>query len=165
MNEDVHILAREVLDKSRAKGLSIATAESCTGGGIGAALTSVPGSSDIFLGGVIAYANRIKHDVLGVPEDTLTQYGAVSGPVAKAMAEGVLRLTGADLTVAVTGIAGPGGGTPEKPVGTVWIAVAKRHHDHIHCAARLHNFKDQGREPIRNATIRAALEMLMASLA
>ncbi len=160
MNEDIFKLAHEVLDTARVKGLSIATAESCTGGGIGAALTAIPGSSDVFLGGVIAYANRIKHDVLGVREDTLIQYGAVSGPVAKAMAEGVLRLTGADLAVSVTGIAGPGGGTPDKPVGTVWVGLAQRHGSHAHTAAQDFHFGNPGREQIRTATIKASLEML-----
>jgi nicotinamide-nucleotide amidase len=99
-------------------------AESCTGGGIGAALAAVPGASDVFLGGVIAYANSVKEAWLDVPGNLLQQHGAVSDPVAAAMAEGVRRRSGSTWAVAVSGIAGPGGGTPEKPVGLVHIAVA-----------------------------------------
>ncbi|MBS1913627.1 MAG: competence/damage-inducible protein A [Bacteroidetes bacterium] len=108
----------------RESGLMLATAESCTGGMIGSLLTDIPGSSDYYLGGVVSYANSMKQDVLGVSGDTLRNHGAVSGQVAEEMALGALRITGADIAVAVTGIAGPDGGTEEKPVGTVWIAIA-----------------------------------------
>jgi nicotinamide-nucleotide amidase len=117
-------LAGVVLERLRQRGETLAVAESCSGGGIGAALTAVPGASDVFLGGVIAYANSVKRDVLGIPASLLDEHGAVSGPVAEAMAGGARRLTGADWAVAVSGIAGPGGGTAEKPVGLVQIAVA-----------------------------------------
>jgi nicotinamide-nucleotide amidase len=116
-------LALVVLARARERGLMLATAESCTGGGVGARLTSIPGSSDVFLGGIIAYDNRVKREILGVPEALITEHGAVSEPVAVAMAEGVARRLGASVGVSVTGIAGPGGGTPEKPVGLVCIAV------------------------------------------
>ncbi len=117
-------LAAVVLELLRQRDETVAVAESCTGGGIGAALAAVPGASDAFVGGVIAYANAVKQAVLGVSETSLAVHGAVSDPVALAMAEGVLRLTGATWGIAVTGIAGPGGGSAAKPVGLVHIAVA-----------------------------------------
>ena len=121
---DEQSLAAVVLDRLRQRGQSVAVAESCTGGGLGAALAAVPGASDVFLGGVIAYANRVKQQVLGVPEALLETHGAVSDPVAEAMAEGARRLTGADWGLAITGVAGPGGGSEQKPVGLVHIALA-----------------------------------------
>ena len=121
---DDQCLAAVVLDRLRQRGQSVGVAESCTGGGLGAALAAVPGASDVFLGGVIAYANRVKQQLLGVPEALLETHGAVSDPVAEAMAEGARRLTGADWGLAITGVAGPGGGSEQKPVGLVHIAVA-----------------------------------------
>ena len=117
-------LASVVLEQLRRRGQSLAVAESCTGGGVGAALAAVPGASDVFRGGVIAYANTVKHQLLAVPAGILQTWGAVSDPVAQAMAEGVRRATGADWAIAVTGIAGPGGGSADKPVGLVHIAIA-----------------------------------------
>jgi nicotinamide-nucleotide amidase len=117
-------LAAVVLDRARRSGLSLAAAESCTGGLVGGRLTDVPGSSDVFAGGVVCYANRLKTELLGVPGDLIAAHGAVSEEVARAMAEGARPRLSADVTVSVTGIAGPAGGTPEKPVGTVWFAVA-----------------------------------------
>ncbi|MBM5790949.1 MAG: competence/damage-inducible protein A [Cyanobacteria bacterium M_surface_10_m1_298] len=117
-------LASVVLEQLRQRGETLAVAESCTGGGLGAALAAVPGASDVFLGGVIAYANSVKQGLLGVPSALLEVHGAVSDPVAQAMAEGVRRATGADWALAITGVAGPGGGSAEKPVGLVHLAVA-----------------------------------------
>ena len=108
----------------RANGRTCATAESCTGGGVGSAITSVPGSSEVFMGGVISYSNDVKHRVLGVSEENLAKYGAVSSQVAAEMAEGARRLMRTDIAVSVTGIAGPGGGSAEKPVGLVWFGIA-----------------------------------------
>lgn len=108
----------------KANGLTVSTAESCTGGSISAMLTSVPGSSDYFLGSVTSYANSVKTGVLGVPQEIISEFGAVSRECVSAMAEGVRKLTGSDYSVATSGIAGPGGGSPEKPVGTVWIGVS-----------------------------------------
>jgi len=122
--EDDDDLAALVLATCRERGLSIATAESCTGGLLGARITAIPGSSDAYRGGVVAYDNAVKTKLLGVPDVSITEHGAVSEQVARAMAEGCARALETDIGMGITGIAGPGGGTPEKPVGTVWIAVA-----------------------------------------
>ena len=112
-----------VLELCRARGLKLATAESCTGGLVGARITAIPGSSDVFLGGIISYANAVKEKELHVSADLLREHGAVSEPVARAMADGACAELGAHVGIAITGIAGPDGGTEEKPVGTTWIAV------------------------------------------
>jgi nicotinamide-nucleotide amidase len=117
-------LAAVVLERARRAGLSLGTAESCTGGLVGGRITDVPGSSDVFAGGVVCYVNRLKTELLGVSPELIAEHGAVSEAVARAMAEGAQARIGVDMAVAVTGIAGPSGGTPEKPVGTVWFAVA-----------------------------------------
>jgi nicotinamide-nucleotide amidase len=117
-------LPPRVIDAMRRAGLRLATAESCTGGGVGKLIASVAGASDVFVGGVVSYANAVKESLLHVPAPLLAEHGAVSEPVARAMAAGAREATGADLSVAVTGIAGPSGGSPEKPVGTVHIAVS-----------------------------------------
>jgi nicotinamide-nucleotide amidase len=117
-------LASVVIEKLRQRGETLAVAESCSGGGLGAALTAVSGASDVFLGGVIAYANAVKQGLLGVDPLDLERWGAVSDPVAQAMALGAKRLTGSDWALAITGVAGPGGGSDQKPVGLVHIAVA-----------------------------------------
>jgi nicotinamide-nucleotide amidase len=117
-------LAAVVLDRARRAGLSLGTAESCTGGLVGGRITEVPGSSDVFVGGVVCYADRLKTELLDVPTALIAEHGAVSEPIARAMAEGARRRLAVDLAVSVTGIAGPSGGSEEKPVGTVWFAVA-----------------------------------------
>jgi nicotinamide-nucleotide amidase len=117
-------LASVVLEKLRQRGQTLAVAESCSGGGLGAALAAVPGASDVFQGGVIAYANAVKQGLLGVDPQVLERWGAVSDPVAEAMAQGARRVTGSDWALAITGVAGPGGGSDSKPVGLVHIAVA-----------------------------------------
>ncbi|MDE6396507.1 MAG: CinA family protein [Muribaculaceae bacterium] len=111
------------MDALRERGMTMATAESCTGGNIAHLITSVPGSSEIFNGGVVSYANSAKINVLGVSPDTLAEHGAVSEATVRQMADGAARVLGTDFAVATSGIAGPGGGTPDKPVGTVWIGV------------------------------------------
>ncbi len=123
-SRDERTTAELVLDLLRARGLTLATAESCTGGLVAARLTEVPGSSDVFLGAVVAYSNELKAGQLGVPEPVLAEHGAVSAEVAAAMAQGARRRLGADVAVAVTGIAGPGGGTDAKPVGLVFLHAA-----------------------------------------
>lgn len=118
-------VAAAVIGEARQAGATIATAESCTGGLVAAAVTSVSGSSDVFWGGFVTYANEAKQAVLGVNPATLIEHGAVSEPVVREMADGALRASGATLAVSVSGVAGPSGGTPAKPVGTVWICCAR----------------------------------------
>jgi len=139
-------LAEQVLAQCRARGLRLATAESCTGGLVAAALTHIAGSSDVFERGFVTYSNEAKTELLGVPAALIAEHGAVSEPVARAMAEGALRGSHADMAVSVTGIAGPGGGSGEKPVGLVWFGFAVRGKD---CIARSSIF------PGDRATIRA----------
>ncbi len=124
LGEDDITPAEAALRAAEARGLTLGTAESCTGGGVAAALTAVPGASATFLGGIVAYANSVKRGCLGVPAEVLDTHGAVSEPCARAMAQGARRALGVDVAVAITGIAGPGGGTPDKPVGTVDFAWA-----------------------------------------
>ena len=119
-------VAEKLVELLKAQGLTCATAESCTGGGVGAAITAVPGSSAIFAGGVISYANEVKRDVLGVSDHNLQTVGAVSPEVAAQMADGVRRLLKTDLAVSLTGIAGPDGGSAEKPVGLVWFGLSTK---------------------------------------
>jgi nicotinamide-nucleotide amidase len=151
--------AENLLAAARAKGLRIATAESCTGGLIAALLTEIPGASDVFGRGFVTYSNKAKEDMLGVSASLLRQHGAVSEPVARIMAEGAIRNSTAQMSVAVTGIAGPGGGTDEKPVGLVHIAVARAGEPTLH---REFRFGDIGRSEIRMASVAAALEMLQS---
>lgn len=119
-------LAQQIVDRAGAEGLVLATAESCTGGMIAAAITDVPGSSAVLDRGFVTYSNDAKSEMLGVAPATIARYGAVSRMVARAMAEGALNRSGADIAVSVTGIAGPSGGTAQKPVGLVWFALAAR---------------------------------------
>ena len=153
-------LAADVLEKARARGLKIATAESCTGGLISALLTEISGSSDVFERGFVTYSNQAKQDLLGVPEELLKSHGAVSAAVARAMAQGALARSGAQVTVAVTGIAGPGGGSADKPVGLVHIAAARG--GDVRNEER--RFGDPGRTEVRLKTVEAALRMLDAML-
>jgi nicotinamide-nucleotide amidase len=150
-------LAEVVLAEARARKLRIATAESCTGGLIGGLLTEIPGSSDAFERGFIVYSNRAKQDMLGVPGDLIADQGAVSEAVARAMAEGAVENSNAHLAVAVTGVAGPGGGTKLKPVGLVHIAAYRENRSILHEA---HRFGDVGRSEIRGKSVEAALELL-----
>ena len=150
-------LAKVVLADARANKLRIATAESCTGGLIAACLTEIPGSSDIVDRGFVVYSNRAKQDLLGVPGDLIADMGAVSEAVARAMAEGAVENSNAHLAVAVTGVAGPGGGTPLKPVGHVHIAAAREGRSILHEA---HRFGDIGRTEIRIKSVEAALSLL-----
>lgn len=150
--------AETALALCRAAGLRVATAESCTGGLIAAALTEVPGSSDVFERGFVTYSNEAKRELLGVSADLLRRHGAVSREVADAMALGALARSHADIAVAVTGVAGPGGGTAEKPVGLVHLAAA-RHGRVIHQALGL---GDIGRGEIRRRTVQAAFGMIRA---
>lgn len=152
--------AASLVARLRAARLMLATAESCTGGTIAGLVTEVPGSSDVFDRGFVTYSNRAKSDLLGVPADLIASVGAVSEAVARAMAEGARDRSGADLAVAVTGVAGPGGGSPDKPVGLVHLALARKGGETVHRACR---FGDIGRGAVRAATVAAALDMLEAA--
>jgi nicotinamide-nucleotide amidase len=154
-------LAEEVLETARAKGLRIATAESCTGGLVAALLTEIPGSSDVFERGFVTYSNQAKTGMLGVSAELLAEFGAVSEPVALRMAEGAIGRSAAQRAVAVTGIAGPGGGSAVKPVGLVHIAAARQGADTLHVE---HRFGDIGRSAIRLASVEAALLLLLRFL-
>jgi nicotinamide-nucleotide amidase len=149
--------AASLLAACRQRGLKLATAESCTGGLIAAILTEVPGSSDVVERGFVTYSNEAKTGMLGVPAATIEAHGAVSEPVARAMVEGALAHSNADLAVAVTGVAGPGGGSPEKPVGLVHFGAIRRGD----CPTlRERRFGDLGRRGIRLATVAEALALL-----
>ena len=151
-------LAAVVLDLCKSAGVSIAVAESCTGGMVGQRLTAVPGASDVFLGGVIAYDNSVKRDLLNVSESDLARHGAVSGEVALAMARGVRERVDAGIAIGITGVAGPGGGTDEKPVGMVWVALAGV--GETSRCLRLFGT----REEIRQRAAQAALDMVRRAL-
>ena len=145
----------------RDRGIKLVTAESCTGGLLGEMVTRVPGSSSYFFSSLVTYSNDAKIEAIGVPEELIATHGAVSEPVARAMAEGAIRHARAELSVAVTGVAGPGGGTADKPVGLVHIAVARvsgetRHEEHC--------FGDIGRSQVRLQTVEAALRLVLKLL-
>jgi nicotinamide-nucleotide amidase len=154
-------LASLILDRCRDRGLHLATAESCTGGLIAGCLTGIPGSSHVVDRGFVTYSNSSKTEMLGVPPDLVMTYGAVSEEVARAMAEGALAEAGVDITVAVTGVAGPDGGTPDKEVGLVHIAVAKADAETLH---ERHVFSGE-RETVRLASVEAALRLVARRLA
>jgi nicotinamide-nucleotide amidase len=152
-------LAATVLEACAARKLHIAVAESCTGGLLGARLTAIPGSSAVVLGGVIAYSNEVKHGLLAVRQDTLDAHGAVSEQVATEMAAGARKLVGAEIGMSITGVAGPGGGTPDKPVGLVWIGVD------VQGTVRTHGSRFIGdRAEIRFRSTQAALDILRRML-
>ncbi len=155
--ESLEDLARRLGAVLVARGWRMAAAESCTGGGVAHAITEIAGSSAWFERGFVTYSNDSKHEMLGVPEDTLHMHGAVSAATAEAMATGALTHSHADLAVAITGVAGPGGGSDDKPVGTVWFAWAVRGHPPEARCDRL----DGDRAAVRAASIRIALEGLI----
>ncbi len=152
--------ARKLCTALKAMSLTVATAESCTGGMIAGAITSVPGSSDCFGYGFVTYANEAKSRLIGVKTETLNKFGAVSYETAKEMAEGALSVSGADIAVAVTGIAGPGGGTNEKPVGLVYISVASKGAE----TKVYKNLFDGNRDEVRNKTVIRALELVFENI-
>jgi len=161
MPADIGALANEIIASLKAQGLTIATAESCTGGLIAGALTSVAGSSDVVYGGFVTYANEAKIAMVGVPFGLLREFGAVSKEVATAMAEGALAAAGTHIAIAVTGIAGPGGGSAEKPVGLVYFAVAT--------AEETRNLKKSfdpnwSRQQIRHASVVEALKLVKKTI-
>lgn len=155
-------LANRLLILCRDRKLRLAAAESCTGGLVAAVLTSIAGSSDVVDCAIVSYSNEAKTSLLDVPTDIIAEHGAVSETVARLMAEGVLKRRGVELSVAVTGIAGPGGGSAAKPVGLVHIASAGRHRPTLHQKLML---GDQGRETIRLTSVTAALELAIVQAA
>ncbi len=159
--QDLLDLARRVIDENRAAGRLVAVAESCTGGLVSAILTEIPGSSDVVGRGFVTYSNEAKMELLGVHSDMIETFGAVSVATAWAMAQGALERSRADITVAITGIAGPGGGTAKKPVGTVVFARALRAGDPQDIVADTKTFPDEGRTAIRLQAVRCALELLL----
>jgi nicotinamide-nucleotide amidase len=157
---DVAGLHEAVIEQLREKGQTLATAESCTGGLVSARLTEVPGASEVFLGGVVSYSNEVKEHQLGVPLETLTEHGAVSSEVGRAMALGVRERLGADWGIGITGIAGPGGGTDEKPVGLVYWSVAGRDG-----AVVEHRVFPGDRRVVREWSFNSSLDLLRRRLA
>jgi nicotinamide-nucleotide amidase len=157
--QDLLALTQKVTQFLSANALKICTAESCTGGYLAQMLTRLPGSSSWFDMGVVTYSNTAKQQLLAIPPDLITQNGAVSEAVASAMAKNVLTISVADLSIAITGIAGPGGGSADKPVGTVWFACARRNHKIMtHCA----HFEGD-REAVRKQSVSHALQMIISS--
>jgi nicotinamide-nucleotide amidase len=154
-------VARRVIDANRAVGRTVSVAESCTGGLVGAALTEIPGSSDVLLASIVSYANEAKISLLGVGSDIVETFGSVSVATAWAMARGMMERSGADVAVAITGIAGPDGGSEKKPVGTVVFAKAIRGRDADDIDAQKRHFPDNGRGGVRLQAALCALELLM----
>ncbi len=161
LDVDIIQLAERVLREAQAHELMLATAESCTGGLIAAALTGVAGASNVFERGFVTYSNAAKSELLGVDPDLIETHGAVSEPVAQAMAQGAIAASAADIAVAVTGVAGPGGGTALKPVGMVCFGLASRGES----AAVTRRFGDLGRDAVRRASLIEGLELVLAQLA
>jgi nicotinamide-nucleotide amidase len=157
---DLLDLAKDVLVAAKANGMHITTAESCTGGLVASCLTAIPGSSQVVDSGFVTYSNEAKTRLLGVPRDLIADNGAVSDIVAAAMAEGALAQTDADLAIAVTGIAGPDGGTKDKPVGLVFLALAQANRDAV---VKRYVFAGT-RTDVRRATVAAAMELLLGRL-
>ena len=155
---EIRELAAAVLDAARARQVKIGTAESCTGGLVAGALTAIAGSSDVVEGGLVTYSNAAKSRLLGVPPGLVASVGAVSEEVARAMASGAVRTLGVDVAVSITGVAGPGGGSAEKPVGLVHFATSDLRGETRHREAR---FGDIGRDQVREASVGLALQMLL----
>ena len=153
--------AQAVVDANRRAGRTVAVAESCTGGLVSAALTEIPGSSEVFEAGFITYSNEMKTELLKVSHDVLETFGAVSIAVAWGMAQGALEKSHAHVAVAITGVAGPGGGSEQKPVGTVVFARAERGGSPDKVVADMHHFEDNGRGGVRLQAALCALELLL----
>jgi nicotinamide-nucleotide amidase len=154
---EIETLARLVIDDAREKNLRLVTAESCTGGLVAGAICSISGASDVFERGFVTYSNRAKQEMLGVSGDLIADLGAVSEPIVRMMAEGALENSHAHVSVAITGVAGPGGGTPLKPVGTVHFATARSNQSVQH---RMEIWDEDDRETIQLKAVQTALEML-----
>ncbi|HQR89427.1 MAG TPA: CinA family protein [Caulobacter sp.] len=159
---EIETLARLLVAEAREQSLRLVTAESCTGGLVAGAICSISGASDVFERGFVTYTNRAKSEMLKVPGDLIADHGAVSQPVARMMAEGALEASNGHVTVSIIGVAGPGAGTPMKPVGTVHFAVARANRSVVH---RHEVFDGQTREAVQLAAVRTALEMLREAVA
>jgi nicotinamide-nucleotide amidase len=159
--DEITALAARVIEENRAVGRRIAVAESCTGGLVSAALTEIPGSSDVFVAGIVTYADDAKIGLLAVARDVIETFGAVSLATAWAMAHGAVEKTGADIAVSITGVAGPGGGSERKPVGTVIFAQAKAGADPDRAKVDQRSFGDLGRGGVRLQAAVCALELLL----
>lgn len=159
LDAEIEALAAEVLERARNTGATLGTAESCTGGLVAATLTAIPGSSEVVRGGVVSYWAEVKRDVLGVPEDVIETFGVVSEQCARAMAEGAARVLGCDYAVSTTGIAGPGGAEPGKPVGTVCFGLHTPQGDRTLTTSR-----GSSRDEVRSLAVRTALRLLLEEL-
>ena len=162
-NDPIHTLAKALVDELAAANKAVSTAESCTGGWISKAITDIPGSSVVFGYGIVCYSNGAKESMLGVKNQTLDEHGSVSEPAVTEMAEGVINLSGSDLAVAVSGIAGPSGGTEEIPIGTVWFAWAVRDQGKLRVEANCEHF-DGDRALVRELTVAHALQGVLDRL-
>ncbi len=158
--KDIFALSAELITLANAQKMTVGTAESCTGGLIGAAITAIPGSSSVFKGGIIPYANAVKIQQLNIPAEMIDNHGAVSQGVAEAMAKNARDILNVDIAVSVTGVAGPGGGSVEKPVGMVWMGLATPHGTTTQC----HQFGDIGRNKVRDVTCFEALKAICNTL-
>jgi nicotinamide-nucleotide amidase len=159
-NDDIQLLAKSVLDLCNARNLKLSTAESCTGGLIAGLLTDLPGSSSVYERGFVTYSNESKQELLGVQSDSIQQSGAVSALVCEEMARGAISNSLADYSISVTGIAGPGGGTPEKPVGLVYIGICSKKK-----SSRAFRFQFPGnRQEVRTQVLETALQLLLKEL-
>ncbi len=157
MTDQSFQIAKRIIETATQRNLTIATAESCTGGWIGKALTDIPGSSSVFMGSLVAYSNDIKRNLLGVPEDLLVKFGAVSQAVALEMSKNCLQSFGVDIALSVTGIAGPGGGRKGKPVGLVHMGLATRTYE----ASHDFKFENLGRDCVRRDALLAGLLLML----
>lgn len=155
MTETFEKPVRDLHERLRGRGETLATAESCTGGMLGEAITAVPGSSDVYEGGVISYSNRLKRELLGVSEPLLRDHGAVSEPVARNMAEGVCERLHVSVSLSITGVAGPGGGSPDKPVGLVFVGCRGGETTRV----QRHEFEGD-RHSVRQKSVSASLELV-----
>lgn len=159
MNDEIKVLAEQLVKKATAKKITMAFAESCTGGMIGAAVTEIAGASNVFLGSAVTYSNNAKHNILGVSREVLDQYGAVSRECALMMATAARKIYNSDFAVSVTGVAGPDGGTKEKPVGTVWFGCSSNKKEYSFIC----HF-DGDREDVRIATVKKALLVIIEEM-
>ena len=160
LSKSLDIVTDRVVKYIMARRVSLSTAESCTGGMLAERITSVPGASDIFAGGVVSYSEDVKKKVLGVKKETLEKHTVYSAQTASEMSRGVMELMGTDASAAVTGIAGPGGGTDDKPVGTVFVSVRYKNREEVRDLRLYEEYGSLDRETIRLLTVRSALEML-----